>query len=297
MVFSREKKSIFKKRKNDERDGTKLDTPPSAKDERKFSPKLSSKSFRKVARMVKLSGGVKKSQRKLDAMKEGEQEVDERDQGTETEETASSANSYANAGQQDPCDGPKRPTDISLRQMSTASTTEAVSTTSISTPSSVFTTNSDTVRHVHRSSSSSSDDFVHVSVPSQASDNLTHTRSKNPQAQMTPILPKLSEARESPTSPHLLICTSPQFTERDDFFCINEMHICICGQWLCVSNSGGVVMAFNFQLKNTGKKNAPKVRVIHTYVLLNFCTSLQSIMAYYRIRLSGAHRYYAHIRY
>ena len=262
-MFSREKKSIFKKRKNDDSNGTKLDVSPSGKDERKFSPKLSSKSFRKVAKIVKLSGGVRKSKKSVAVKEEGQEELDGREQSTESEEALSPAHSQAKADHQDPSTSPKRPTDITLRQVST---TETVMTTASSTPSDILTNNSETARHVQRSSSSSSDDFIHVPLPPQASNyssNPSQTRSKTPQAQKIPTLPKLSETKETSSSPPPMFSTDPhsQFMEGEEFFSINEMHICICGQWLCVSNTGGIVMAFDFRLKNTEKK-IPKVRTI-----------------------------------
>lgn len=269
-MFSREKKSIFKKRKNDDHNATKLDISPSGKEEKK-SPKLSSKSFRKVAKIVKLSGGVKKSHKKSEAVKEegeeeGDEELDGREQSVESEEATNPALGQAKADQQDPSNAPKRPTDITLRQISTA---ESVVTTASSIPSDISTNSSETARHVQRSSSSSSDDFIHVSLPPQTSDDsskLSQKRSKTPQTQKTPTLPKLSETKESPSSPPPMFSTDIQFTEGEDFFTINEMHICICGQWLCVSNTGGIVMAFNFRLKNTEKKE-PKVRAVCVHII------------------------------
>ena len=269
-MFSREKKSIFKKRKNDDHNVTKLNVSPSGKEEKK-SPKLSSKSFRKVAKIVKLSGGVRKSQKKSEEMKEeGNEDLDGREQSVGSEEATNPAHWQAKADQQDPSNAPQRPTDITLRQISTA---ESVVTTADSIPSDILTNSSETAHHVQRSSSSSSsDEFVHVPIPPQTSadsSKLSQTKSKTPRTQKTPTLPKLSETMESPSSPPPMLSTDIQFTEGEDFFTINEMHICICGQWLCVSNTGGVVMAFDFRLKNAERKE-PKVRA--TYTCMCICT-------------------------
>lgn len=205
---------------------------------------------------------MKKSQKKSEAVKEeGDEELDGKEQSVESEEAVNPVHWQAKADQQDPSDAPKRPTDITLRQISTM---EAVVMSASSIPSGISTNTSETASHVQRSSSTSSDDFIHVSLPTQPSDDsskLSQTRSKTPQTRKTPTLPKLSETKESPSSPPPMFSTDIQFTEGEDFFTINEMHICICGQWLCVSNTGGVVMAFDFRLKSTEKKE-PKVRAI-----------------------------------
>lgn len=177
-----------------------------------------------------------------------------RKQGFESEEATNLAPWQARA-EQDPGGAPKRPTDIALRQIST---TEAVVMSATSIPS---TSTSNTACHVQRSSSSSSDDFIHVPLPSDDSSSPSRTRSKSPQTQKTPTLPKLSETRESPSSPPPVFSASSQLMEAEEFFTINQIHMCICGQWLCVSNAGGVAMAFDFRLKNTEKEKA-KVRAV-----------------------------------
>jgi hypothetical protein len=188
---------------------------------------------------------------------DGGEELNGRESSIVSEEATNLAPWQAMA-EQDPSDVRKRPTDITLRHISTM---EAVVMTASSIPSGTSTNTSDTVCHVQQSSCNSSDDFIHVSLPSDVSSKLGQTRSKFPPTQMTPILPKLSESKENPFSPPPLFSTGTQLTDREDFFTINEMHMCICGQWLCVSNTGGVVMAFDFRLKNSEKKE-PKVRAI-----------------------------------
>ena len=275
MVYSREKKSIFKKKKNADsspvkaHDSSKLELSVPGKDEKKFSPKLSKKSFRKVAKMVKLSSGVKKSHKKSEATKnEEEEEVDVGEQGVESssEEALSPPLSLAKedaSDQLDGSDGPQRPSDITLRQTSMTETPLS------STPSSAA-TSSGSRAHVQRSSSSSSDDFVHVPLPPKGatSDESSKGRSKTSQTQKTPTLPKLSESREILSSPPPTFSThSPTQVEGEgEFFSINEMHLCICGQWLCVSNSGGMVMAFDFRLKS---KKSPKVRISSAHGMTN----------------------------
>ncbi len=188
-------------------------------------------------------------------MKEdGDEELDGRESSIASEEATNLAPWQAMA-EQDPSDARKRPTDITLRHISTM---EAVVMTASSIPSGTSTNTSDTVCHVQQSSRNSSDDFIHVSLPSDDSSKLGQTRSKFPSTQVTPTLPKLSETKASPPP---LFSTGTQLSDTEDFFTINEMHMCICGQWLCVSNTGGVVMAFDFRLKSSEKKE-PKVRAI-----------------------------------
>lgn len=275
-IFSREKKSIFRKKKNSDspvtpHDGSKLEVTVSGKEEKKHSPKLSKKSFKKVAKIVKLSGGVRKSHKKSEIKQdEEEEELDRGEQSIESgsEEATSPAHSQTvttSSEQQDSSGGPNRPSDITFRQTSII---ESVATTASNTPSSLVTSSSGSVPYVQRSSSSSSDDFVHVPLPPQAatpedSSRPNWTKSKTSQTQKSPSLPKLSETRESPSSPPPTFSTrirSHVVDGEEEFFSINEMHICICGQWLCVSNTGGVVMAFDFQLKNS--KKALKVRLM-----------------------------------
>ena len=203
---------------------------------------------------------MKKSQKKLE--QGDDEEMDGREQGIESQEATNLA-SWQVKAEQDPSDPRKRPTDIILRQISSM---EAVVTTASSISSEISTSTSDTNCYVQKSGSSSSDDFIHVSLPIQPSDDsskLSQERSRPPQTQSNPTLPKLSETEESPSLPRIF-STGTQFTDGEDFFTINEMHMCICGQWLCVSNIGGVVMAFDFGLKNTEKKE-PKVRTIIPY--------------------------------
>lgn len=262
-IFSREKKSIFKKKKNADspvkpHDSNKLDVSFSGKDDKKVSPKLTKKSFKKVAKIVKLSGGVKKSHKKSEETKD--EEVDDGEENGESgaEELTSPTHSHTvatSSDQQDISTSLQRPSDIALQQ---TSTTESAMTTPSSTASS---TNSGSLQ---RSCSSSSDDFVHVPLPSSASSSddssrVSQTRSKV--SQKTPTLPVLSETSETLTFPPPIFSAhqhSQAAEGEEEFFLINEMHICICGQWLCVSNAGGVVMAFDFHLK---KKKAPKVHV------------------------------------
>lgn len=139
-------------------------------------------------------------------------------------------------------------------------------TTASSISSEISTNTSDTNYHVQKSSSSSSDDFIHVSLPIQPSDDSSKLSQERSRPQSNPTLPKLSETEESHSLPPIF-STGTQFTDGDYFFTINEMHMCICGQWLCISNIGGVVMAFDFGLKNTEKKE-PKVRTIMPYFLI-----------------------------
>ena len=200
---------------------------------------------------------MKKSQKKSE--QDDDEEMNGREQGIESEEATNLASSQVMA-EQDPSDAHKRPTDITLRQISSM---EAVVTTASSISSEISTGTSDTACHVQKSSSSASDDFIHVSLPVQSSDDsskLSQERSRLPPIQISPTLPKLSETKESPSLPPMFSTC----TDGEDFFTINEMHMCICGQWLCVSNTGGVVMAFDFVLKNTEKKE-PKVRAIILY--------------------------------
>ena len=276
-IYSREKKSIFKKKKNSDLqvkspEGSKLELSVPGKDDKKLSPKLSKKSFRKVVKIIKLGSGVKKSRKKSETGKsEEEEDTDAPEHSFESgnEEAFSPTPSHAketSSEQQDKTDGPKRPSDIEFRQISIS---ESAASTVSSTPSSTATSNSGSVSAVQRSSSSSSDDFVHIPLPpkvttSDESTKVCQTRIKTSQAQKSPTLPKVSETTEmsSPTSPAPTFSARPssQATEGDEeFFSINEMHICICGQWLCVSNCGGMVMAFDFHLKS---KKTPKVRIV-----------------------------------
>lgn len=198
---------------------------------------------------------MKKSIKKVEATKEEEEELDGKEQSIECEEATNHVPLHSKA-EQDPSDAPKRPTDITLRQISTA---ETVVKTASSIPSGVLTSTPDTA-YVQQSSSSS-DDFIRVSLLTKSSDdssNMSQTKSKTPQTQKNLTLPKLLETKESPSSPPPMFSTDIHFTEGEDFFTINEMHLCICGQWLCVSNTGGVVMAFDFRLKSSEKKE-PKV--------------------------------------
>ena len=244
-------------------DSSKLEVGVHGKEDKRFSPKLTSKSFRKVSKMVKLSAGPKKSPKKVEVAK-NDSECDATDHGIESsnDEVTSPSHSALTSNLQGDTSGPKRPSNITFRQ---SSTTKLMTTSTV--PSGVE-TNSGNVGYVQRSGSSSSDDFVHVLLPSKVPpDDSSHKgglmSSKISEVQRTPTLPKLSEAREcSSTSTPAFSYTKPGVTEGEkDFFSINEMHVCMCGQWMCVSNTGGVAMAFEFQLKNMKSPNVRLYRV------------------------------------
>lgn len=282
MIYSREKKSIFKKKKGSDLpikspEGSKLELSVPGKDDKKLSPKLSKKSFRKVARIIKLGSGVKKSQKKSEA---GEEEADAPEHSVESgnEETFSPTQPHAKettSEPQDETEGPQRPSDIAFRQ---ASISESAASTLSTSPSSAATSSSGGASHVQRSSSSSSDDFVHIPMPTKAATSEEFTkvcqnRSKTSQAQKSPTLPKVSETTEisNPTSSAPSFSTRPSYQAiegDEEFFSINEMHICICGQWLCVSNCGGMVMAFDFHLKS---KKTPKVGIMKEQSHVMYC--------------------------
>lgn len=288
-IYSREKKSIFKKKKNSDLsvkspEGSKLELSVPGKDDKKLSPKLSKKSFRKVAKIIKLGSGVKKSQKKSETRKsEEEDDTDPPEHSFESgnEEAFSPTQSHANettSEQQDETERPQRPSDIELRQTSIS---ESAPSTVSSTPSSSATSNSGSTSQIQRSSSSSSDDFVHIPLPpkvvaSDESSKVCQTRIKTSQAQKSPTLPRVSEATEMPNpmspAPTFSARSPSQATEGDEeFFSINEMHICICGQWLCVSNCGGMVMAFDFHLKS---KKTPKVRIMEAQSHIVHCVHI-----------------------
>lgn len=237
-------------------DTTKLEVGFHGKDDKKFSPKLSTKSFRKVAKIVKWSGGSRKSQ-KLEETRSEEMEVTDRGTESSNEQSASPSFSQVVAEVCGDSSGPERPSNIAFRQ---SSTTESMTASSASS-----TVETGSTPHIQRSSSSSSDDFVQISLPPKitpdGSSQVGLMSSKTSQVQMTPTLPRLSETRECPKST-LPSFSTPTHTKaiegEEEFFSINEMHLCMCGQWLCVSNAGGVAMAFEFQLKN---KKVPNVRI------------------------------------
>lgn len=234
--------SIFKKKKGSEstaqpHDANKLDVSTSGK---KLSPRLSTKSFRKVVKLVKLTSGGKKS-RKLEVAKDEDVDMGELSVESGSEDGASPDNSVT----------PQRPSNIAL-QPSSSSESSVATTSSTPGPSGDISAGTPTFQRC------ASDDFVHVSLPSKAAVDSVASPSQTASkiSQTAPTLPKLPETKESPTSPPPTFSTPQALEGEEEFFSINEMHVCIYGQWLCVSNTGGMVMAFEFQLKD---KKTPKV--------------------------------------
>ena len=258
--------------------------------EDKKSPKVmrTSKSFRRVAKIVKLSRSVSSASDKGKRSSESIEEVDpgEKDSDKDSPLESQSVPEHGNGATQQQMESttsPKRPSDITIRESSKLDTPTGPVTGPgiILTPSDVSLDTGSTSEvaappgRSATSSSLSSNDFVVFSLSSiqkhpgaTAADNHP-IRSKSP-TKMSPHSPqqkRVSETNEHAACSPLSFATRvPQLLEdEDEFFGINEVHMCLCGLWLCVANRGGCVMAFDFSLssKTREAKVCVCVRVCH----------------------------------
>lgn len=103
------------------------------------------------------------------------------------------------------------------------------------------------------SGSSGSDDWTPQSDLSLAAKTPT-TNWTRPKSVKSSKLPRVPEGEfDMPSSPLSSTDKTPktpfgfQLVEDDDFFPISNIRMCVFGLWLCVSNKGGAVLAFDFQ--------------------------------------------------
>ena len=233
---------------SEEQDGT-LQAPPTNK---KRSVK---KSFHRMAKIVKaatssIDRGGGKGEDELDSLPEGtipeEDEEGEGGEGSNGPVSLPSPSPPERGGemQQQPLKQrtkkkrpPPRPSAITLRKDPT-DYPKVTLTPSVST------------------GSTCSDESGSSDVPSDGK-RLSRPVSPKPEGggrggEMTP---------KPPGSPHCLTSKSRSKAlsslASDDFFVVNYIHVAVGGVWLCVANTGGSVMAFNFCTGSAVRKQSP----------------------------------------
>ena len=119
--------------------------------------------------------------------------------------------------------------------------------------------------------------LVTPSEPPKKSAAMTHERRTSapghfrvalgtPSATPGKILPGDHAANEAPLTPIVeisppTVASDSVFSTEEDVFAVQGIQCCVWGQWMCVFNAGGHVMAFNFQMDTS--VTVPKVHHIH----------------------------------
>ena len=247
VVFSREKKSLFKKKRK-EREGDSaspedreradrmgLSLSVSTREDKGKSTK-SAFSFRKTANKIKFG-------RKFTTKGNGKHEAtsEEVDAPTAVTEEGQSDHQETNSDPAEDPGGTEHPGGLQTQE---SRVSEGVQTPS--SPGDVF----------------SPPEIVET--PSQEAPPRPKSQPKPPQ-QATADQKKNQEAGKAqkpykgvtPTTSASHLPSAVIAPNEDDFFAICEMNMCVWGQWLCVATRGGGVLAFDFHLIE--KRSTPQV--------------------------------------
>ena len=305
QVFSREKKSIFTRRKvssGEHRDGKSSPTPSAEEDGaslavsgKEHKEKKIKMSFRKIARVIKYGQQISDG-------KESKHHKDETDSPRPTvlpmKETQPDQHPEPTSEPQDSAQGSNRllsqdsssrspPQErSSLTGRSSPKIPPAQDRSSLTSPPTHGRSSPISPPTQGRLSPKSQPTQGRLSPKSQPTQGRSSPKSSPPQVYFSmpengdnqppgndsdsswEVIGDLPPARKSPRGSRKSPAEKRKVTpsvestiqNEEDFFPVHKMNMCVCGQWLCVTNLGGNVLAFDFQLDE--RVSSPQVRYL-----------------------------------